>query len=447
MFGRVLLIFALSFAPLAMAGELPQSPTSAEPELNGKVLRLDDVVREALAQNPSIAAANHMVEAQRRRVPQAKALSDPTVTVGWMGNITPFSVQEGDPSSYRGVQAMQMIPLGGNRGARAQVAEREVELADTEVEATRRRLTADVKSAFYDYFAATRALSVTERNRDLLRQLADIAQARYRVGKAMQQDVLKSQVEVTMILQRITMLEAQRATSQARLNTLLARPVDDPLPPPENIEPRPLNVPLQKLVEQARTADPELLKAVRTVARNQSTVTVAQKEYVPDLTVGFMYEQRPAMPDMYSMTFGVNIPVFYKSKQREAVRQAEEEVIAAQQGQKHRQNELFFELKQQYLAAKASEQLLTLYAKAVVPQSSLALESSMASYQVGTIDFLSVLSNFGSELNYETEYYRELANYNTALAKIEALTGSDPASVAGIPVSNPAPERNSNHAQ
>jgi outer membrane protein TolC len=146
-----------------------------------------------------------------------------------------------------------------------------------------------------------------------------------------------------------------------------------------------------------------------------------------------MYQQRPMMPDMHGMTFTVNIPVFYRSKQREQVRQATEERLAAERSRDSRQNELNFELKQQYLAAKASDELLKLFSQGVVPQSSLALESSMSSYQVGSVDFLSVLGNFSTVLNYETDYYRELANYQTALARMESMVGVDLTSQAAQP--------------
>jgi outer membrane protein TolC len=121
----------------------------------------------------------------------------------------------------------------------------------------------------------------------------------------------------------------------------------------------------------------------------------------------------------------VNIPIFYKTKQREEVRQATEEVLAAERSRDNRKVELQFELKQQYLAAQASRQLLDLYSKGVVPLSSLALESSLSSYQVGNVDFLTVLTNFSTILNYEVDYYRELANYQTALARMENLVGMD----------------------
>ncbi len=117
---------------------------------------------------------------------------------------------------------------------------------------------------------------------------------------------------------------------------------------------------------------------------------------------------------MNGVTVTVNIPVFYKSKQRQGVAEASEELDQREKMRDNRLNEVRFELKQQYLAAKASERLLSLYSKGVVPQSSLALESSMAAYQVGNVDFLSLIANFTTLLDYETDYYRQLADYQTA---------------------------------
>ena len=88
------------------------------------------------------------------------------------------------------------------------------------------RVVADVKVAYYDYWYYDKAIRTTQENRDLLTKLSQIAEARYRVGKGMQADVLRSQVEISMLLQKLTTLEQQRATAQARLNTLMARDPD-----------------------------------------------------------------------------------------------------------------------------------------------------------------------------------------------------------------------------
>lgn len=445
-------VLAIAIAVPVFATDQRQGSQVAAQVVNGNlqgpvqpdVLRLEDVVREALQKNPAIRSATHTVQAQRAKVPQAKSLPDPTFGVGWMGNIRPFSVQIDDPSSYRSVSAMQMLPYPGKRALRGEIASREADASQWDVEAVRRRVAADVKAAYYDYWYSDKAIQTAQRNRELLTKLSQIAEARYRVGKGMQPDVLRSQVEISMLLQKLTTLDQMRATAQARLNALLARDIDAPLPPAADIPKQaPLNYSLDELYKLAQQNDPEYQRMQKMVERNQLAINLAQKEYRPDLSVGYMYQQRPMMPDMHGLTFTVNIPVFYKTKQREGVRQAKEEELSSTAARDNRQNELYFDLKQNYLAAKASENLLNLFSQGVVPQSSLALESSMSAYQVGNVDFLTVLSNYTTILNYETDYYRELANYQTALSRIEALTGTDLTTAEVVPTTSApvAPEK------
>jgi cobalt-zinc-cadmium efflux system outer membrane protein len=429
--GAWALVLAAGISASAVAADFPVGSDTAQASTDTArasedtgVLTLDGAVREALAKNPAVQSAAHAVAAQRARIPQAGALPDPNVGVGWMGNARPFSVQTGDPSSYRSVSAMQMLPLFGKRGLRREIAASEAGDGQWDAEAVRRRVIADVKAAYFDYWYFNKAIQTTRQNRALLAKLSQIAEARYRVGKGMQQDVLRSQVELSLLLQKLTTLEQQRATAQARLNTLMARDPDAPLAPAADIPAEtPLNYSLDDLYKLGRQNDPEYQRMQNMVKRNQLAVSLARKDSLPDLSVGYMYQQRPLMPDMHGLTFTVNIPVFYKSKQREEVRQATEEELSAASARDNRRNELYFDLKQNYLAAKASETLLKLYAQGVVPQSSLALESSLAAYQVGNVDFLTVMGNFTTVLDYQTDYYRELANYQTSLARMEALTG------------------------
>ncbi len=384
---------------------------------------LDSLVQEALQKNPSVQSALRQVEALRHRIPQARTLPDPSVGVGWMGNIQPFSVQTGDPSSYRSVSAMQMLPFPGKLKLRGEIADREAEAGWWDYENARRRVTADVKAAYYDYSFYSKAIETVRKNRDLLQKLSQISEARYRVGKGVQQDVLKSQVEISRIQQRLTVLEQQYKTAQARLNTLLYRDPDAPLPSPAALDSPKLQYSLDQLYQFARANDTGLQREQRMVERNQFATNLARRDYYPDFTVAYMYQQRPDLPDMHGFTVTANIPVFYKTKQREAVQEATENLISSERSKDNRQTELYFAVKEQYLLAKSSEGLFQLYSQGVVPQSSLALESSMSSYQVGGVDFLTILSNFTTVLDYEVEYYRELANYNMALARLEPLVG------------------------
>jgi cobalt-zinc-cadmium efflux system outer membrane protein len=426
----VLLAFGSLWTAVGEGQQVPvtvhvQSSSTGDPTqiADQSSVGLDDLIAEALQKNPGIQSALRQVEALRHHVPQVKTLPDPQVSVGWAGNITPFSVQEGDPSSYRGVSASQTIPYPGKLRLRGEVADREAEAAWWDYEAARRKLVADVKSAYYDYFAASKAVEITQKNKDLLKKLSSIAEARYRVGKGVQQDVLRSQVEISLLLQRLTVFEQQQSTAQARLNTLLFRYPESPLPLPASFEPATIGHSLDELYTLARTQDTGLQREQRMIERNQYAVTLAQKDYQPDFGVAYMYQQRPDLPDMHGFTVSANIPIFYKTKQREAVNEATSQLTSSQRSKENQQTELFFSIKEQYLMAKSSEQLMKLYSQVIVPQSSLALESSMASYQVGTVDFLSILTNFTVVLDYEVSYYRELANYQTALARLEPLVG------------------------
>jgi outer membrane protein TolC len=429
--------FFLLASLLALPAPAQESPTTQDvaPQVgptatanqspSSQVLTLEEVVSEALAKNPGVQSALHAVNAQQHKIPQAKSLADPMVSVGWNGNLAPFSVQEGDPSSYRGISVSQQLPYPGKLKLRGQIAAKDVDAAQWDYEAVRRRVVAEVKAAYYDSFFYDKALQITRKDKDLLQKLSSISEARYRVGKGMQQDVLRSQVEITLLLQRITVLEQQRATAQARLNTFMARDPGSPLPAVASVEPAALNENLDALYALAAKNDTSLQREQQMVEKNQLATQLAHKDYLPDFGVAYMYQQRPMLPDMNGMTFTVNVPIFYKTKQREEVRQATEETISAERSRDNRKNELQFELKQNYLSAQASKQLLDLYSKAIVPQSSLALESSMSAYEVGNVDFLTVLSNFSTILNYEVDYYRELANYQTALARMESLAGME----------------------
>lgn len=386
-------------------------------------LQLDELVQQALKKNPEAESALHTIKALERRVPQMQALPDPTVAVGWAGNVAPFSTMSGDASSYRGITLSEQFPVAGKLKLQGAMAQKEVEAAQTDYETIRRRITAEVKSAYYDYFYFDKAIQATTQNKELLEKLSKIAEAQYRVGQAMQQDVLRSQVEVSMLVEKLTELEQQKMTAQARINAYLQQSPEMALLPAAEVLPMSLHYSLDELYRLSLGNDTAAERAQKMIERRRLGVTLAQKQYRPDIGVSYMFQQRTAQPDMSGIAVSVNIPVFYKSKQRQAVLEATEDVLSAEKMRENRLNEIRFELKQQYLSAKTAEKLISLYATGIVPQSSLALESSMSSYQVGKVDFLSLLANFTTVLNYETDYYRQVADYMTAVARMESLTG------------------------
>jgi outer membrane protein TolC len=390
---------------------------------NGQQITLQELIALAIQRNPAIKGSAARLQAQRAKIPQARALPDPMFSGGWMGNITPFSVQEGDPSSYRGLTVSQDLPFPGKLGLRGKIADREAEAAVWDVEQTRRQLIAEVKAAYYAYFYDTKAIETTTKDKDLMQKLEKIAEARYRVGQGIQQDVLKAQVEVARIDQKLIMLHQQEDTARVRLNTLLARDPEFPLSPPAAVQPAQFQYKLEDLYTMAHAHDPVLERDRRMIEGSRDTVLLAQKAYAPDFNVAYNYWQRPGMPDMHGLMVGINVPIFFRTKQREGVIEASHDLVSSERELDDRLTAVDFEIKQQYLAATSSRRLMDLYSKAIVPESSLALESSMSSYEVGKVDFLSLLDNFIYVLDYEVNYYEELSNFETALARMEPLVG------------------------
>lgn len=386
------------------------------------VVKLSDLLSEAERVYPSIQAEARMVESKRARIPQAKALPDPTVTVGWMGKIRPFGVQRLDPSSYRGISAMQDVPYPGKLALRGQIAEKDVAAEQWNLEAARRQVRAEVKSTYYELWAVDQAIANTQKNKGLLEKLARIAEEKYKVGKGLQQDVIRAQLEVSRILQTFTLLNQRRRTLAARINTLLLRPSDTAIGTLAPVEKSPLDYSLDELIAKGVENSPDIRRQEEFIEQSQYAVNLAQKEYYPDFRIGYDYAQRPGMPDMHGFNFTINVPIFYKTKQREGVREAGFTLASAKQNREAIRTELLFQVKDQYLQAKASDELLSLYTRALVPQSALALESSLAAYQTGSLDFESLISNFTSVLDYETSYYEELANYQKALVNLEQIT-------------------------
>lgn len=391
----------------------------------GQQLSLDDMVKLAITQNPSIKAAAERYSAQRARVPQVRSLPDPTFSGGWMGNITPFSVQLNDPSSYRGLTVAQDLPSFGKLKLRGRIADRSAEAAWWDYEQMRRQVASDVKVAYYEYSYDAKAIEITQKDKDLLQKLASISEELYKVGKGMQADVFRAQVEVSRIDQKLIILRQQQETAGARLNTLLYRDPETPLPRPVPYTPAEFHSTLKDLYALARQNDPEVERNRRMIEGGRDAVSLARKEYDPDFSVAYTYWQRPLMPDMHGVMVGLNIPIFFRTKQREGVIEAAHNLNGAQRDLDDRMTTLNFAVKQQYLAATASRDLSILYSKAIVPQSSLALESSLSAYEVGKLDFLSMLTNFVDVLDYEVGYYEELSKYQSALARLEPLVGTE----------------------
>lgn len=386
---------------------------------------LATLLREAMERNPEIQAARRAIDAKRARIPQARAWPDPKLSFSYAGNPLPFSLMSGDPSSNRQIMAEQEIPYPGKTRLRGQIASQEADAETFAYEGVWRRVVAEVKQAYFDLYFVDQSLAILDKDRTVLDQFEKVAEVRYSVGKTSQQDVLKAQVEITKLSERRTVLLQMRQTLEAQLDSLRNFPVDTAVGAPGDLEPSPFSYSLEDLENAAQANLPALKQQRALIEGNRLAVDLARKEVRPNFSVNYAYMQRDAQPDMWGLAFSATLPIFHKSKQDRAVAEAAANVEAARRMEENELTTLRYRVKQEYLQARAAEDLLTLYAKAIMPQSSLALESSLPAYEAGTTDLLMVLSNFSTVLDYELAYREQAANHEKALARLEELTALD----------------------
>lgn len=409
------------------AGTTVREEPNQEPDLptaiTAGIPALQQLIEQALENNPEIKAMQRRFDMMRAKIPQATALDEPMLSVGYMGDIVPFKIQKGDPSSGRSISVSQDLPFPGKRSLKGKVASTEADAEWWNFEQTRRNVVAEVKDAYFDLFYLTKALGVVTKTKTLLEQFTKIAEARYTVGKGIQQDVLKAQVEFSKLLEQQTILEQRKQIAEARLNSLLYRESDSPLGSPEELKPREFPYSLGELNETAIANYPDLKAQRRKIEGAQYSIQLAKKEFYPDFSVGFTYINRPAMPEMYGVSVGIKLPVYYAKKQRPALTEATASFEAEKRSLENTTTVLMFKIRDKYLAETTARRLLSLYSTTIVPQSSLSLESAIAGYQVGRVDFLTLLDNLVTLLNYELSYYEQLSNEEKAVAELEPLVG------------------------
>ncbi len=386
---------------------------------------LADVVAEALAKNPEIAAVQHRYDAARQRPVQARSLPDPMVSAGYRasGRPWPGAGLGSEPTSNIGFMVSQEIPYPGKLDLRASIASREAAADLQQVEAVRLSVTSRVKQAYYRLSYAYAVGEVLSRNRDLLDTLLKVSENRYAVGQAAQQDVIKAQTQLSILEIQLERVRQQRATREGELNALLARPIDAPVDQPEDLQLTPFDQSLDTLAAAAADHAPVLRRDQIMIGRSELAVDAARREYKPDFGVSGGYYYMGAMPPMYEFRFDVTIPL-QRARRAAAVAEQLSSVQEARSTYDDTRLGLQGRLQEEYQMASTSVRLARLYRDTVLPQARLALESSMASYQTGAVDFLSVLTNFGTVLEYEMTYFDELTSYHTAVSRLEEMTGT-----------------------
>ncbi|MCP9456482.1 MAG: TolC family protein [Nitrospira sp.] len=387
-------------------------------------LALPDLISEALARNPELVAARKQWEAASQRIVQARSLDDPTLSVHLWNVPQTFNVTRADNSIFG---LSQHLPFPGKLALKSEIARRSAEMTEQALRAKEREVIARLKQAYYDLFLAHQEIQIHHQQVELLRQFVEIANAKFRTGKGSQADVLKAQVELSLLHQQRPVLEQRRETAAALLNTLLDRDPLSPLDIPQEPSPKPLGVTDEDLHRLALNARPELRAAELAVRQSEQSLALAQRQYYPDFNVEFQRFQNVQANDGFGAYVAMTVPFAFwtKPKHDAGVHEATASVEAARAQRRTLENLTRFQIKDLLAKLRASEQAVVLYRTTVMPQAAQNLEAALIGYRAGTGGFLDLIDAQRAWRGFQLEYYRALVEREHRLAELEQVIGAD----------------------
>jgi cobalt-zinc-cadmium efflux system outer membrane protein len=440
LFGRTrisLITATLFIGTLAVAGGAgaqepasPQRRTSESPgmaEHAGTTTSLRELMQEAEQKNPQIAASFHAWQASRNLPKQVSALPETQLSVQQfsVGSPRPFAGYSNSDFAYIGFGASQDIPYPGKRQLRARVAEREADSMEAQTDSVRRAVVGNLKTVYFRLAYIQQTLGVLQKSDQLLNQVQEATEARYRVGQGNQQDVLKAQLQHTKILQEIAHHHQEEGLLEAQIKQVSGRPQESADIVAETVTwLRTLSYSAAELLQKAREQNPDVHSKQASIRQQETQVELAHKNFRPDFNVSYTYEHTAdKFRDYYMATFGIRLP--NRGRQKAELAEAQENQERARQELDAESQRVLSEVQQQYVRAKTAEERLKIYSDGLIPQSEATFQSALSAYQSNKQDFESLLSGFLDVLNLDLEYRSELVEHESALAELERLTGVD----------------------
>jgi len=303
------------------------------------------------------------------------------------------------------------------------MATRDAESLEAQAEALRLKIAARVKELYWDILLSHKNISLIQDRVRLFAAVEDAAYARYSSGMGPQQELLMAQTERYMLREKELMLQQKLQAFEAMMTAALGRKTNGSPGKPGAMAARSFAYASDDLIQVAYERSPEIKSRERMLAAAEAKVRMARREFYPDITVAANYYARSSQfPDMWSVTTQVNIPIFYKTKQREGVNEAKASVTEAQREVEGIKLMIASAIRDNHSMILAADKLMELYKEGLIPKTQRDFEAALAGYRTGRVEAITVISRLKFLLEYETLYWSHYAEREKAIARLEAIT-------------------------
>jgi len=401
-----------------------QEPISSHQEAT---ISLSELLAEAEKNNPQIEAARQGWQAAKQLPTQVSTLPDPQFTLQHLsvGSPRPFAGYTNSDFAYVGLGVSQDIPYPGKLRLKGEIAKREADVSQQQIKTVRRTVLAELKTTYFRLAYLSKTLTILEQDGELLKQVEQAADARYRSGMGTQQDLLQAQLQKTKLLREIAMHHLEVGKLEAQIKQLLNRPQDSPDIEPSELAETPLAQTYAELLTAAQVQNPEIAAAKKIIEKQSLQVDLARKDFYPDFNVQYMWQRTDPTQfrAYYMLSVGMRVPIYRGHKQRPQLAQAEAEKLRAGSELQAQSQQVAAELRAQYVLAQQTSELLKIHREGLSPQSRSEFQAALAAYQSNKQEFQALLTAFLDVLHFDEEYWQNVSEYETAVARLEQITG------------------------
>lgn len=389
---------------------------------------LPALVETALRNNSEIGMAESKARMFESRVGQAGALDDPMLMLKIQNGIvkSPLDFRR-DSTTSKVIGISQMFPYGGKRELKKNAAGYEAESYRFQADERKIEIALMVSEAYYRIYMTRKMRGITARSIAVLDDIIKVAETRYSVGQAMQQDVYKARIERARMEDMLIALDGDEKADTAALNAVLFRPADTPVGAIADFEIAPLKITPDELKKIALENRPALKALGAMIEKKKADVELARREKYPDFTLSFEYMQREPNGmddgyDMYSLGLSLNLPI-RKAAREAMVGMASSDMNMTAAELAAAENMITSTIADALARMEKRQRQAEHYRSSIIPRAQAAVESARISYGVGKLEFAMLADSLMALQGFEREYYSLLADYKMQRSRLEAAVG------------------------
>ncbi|KAB2881365.1 TolC family protein [bacterium] len=389
-------------------------------------LSLNELIQEALDNNPQLHSARHQADAAKAQIKQVTSLDAPQVGIEFYQTPIqsfPIATKNSMETDYF---VQQMFPWPGKLSGMGKIAENNVAMKEQESKALDKKIIRDLKSAYYELYLVQRKMEINGENKRIMQKIIDIALKQYEVGAGNQSDILRAQTELTKLTNESFLLEREKGITEAMINTLISRPANQPLGRIAELEIHDVKVGFDPLVAIAEDNRAELKAMGYNIEMFKSEQALAKREFYPDIMVRGMYKNMSnTSKDFWSLMIGFNVPIAFWSKNRYQgkVNEFGKHINHAEMEYRDTKNMIGNDIQNALVIMESSRKQADEIKRHLIPQAEATLEATLASYQSGKTSFIMALDSYRMLLMAKLDYSMSVMNTAVSEAQLEQAVG------------------------